>query len=181
VRLGLLLGQLSAGHELADQRVVAGEPRQLAVAQHVGARVAHVADRHLALADVGGGHRRAHARPLGLGARAVVDPAVGVLDHAHEPVGRRAVGQTLAERLDGHLGGHLAGLRAAHAVGDHEQRRANEVVVLVALPLPSEVGRVEVFGDAQHQARSKVNSESPMRMLSPTCNGCGPRSGSPLR
>ena len=52
VRLGLLLGQLAARDQLADQRVVAGEPDQLAVAQQVGARVADVGDRHLALADV---------------------------------------------------------------------------------------------------------------------------------
>ena len=84
MRLGLLLGQLAAGHQLAHQRVVAGEALEPAVAQQVGARVADVRDRDLLLADVGGGHRGAHAGALGLGARAVVDAAVGVLDHLHE-------------------------------------------------------------------------------------------------
>ena len=58
--------------------------------------------------------------------------------------------QPAVERVDRHLGGDLAGLRAAHAVGDHEQRRADEVVVLVALALAAEVGGVELFGDAEH-------------------------------
>ena len=42
---GLLLGQLAAAHELVDERVVAREPRQLAVAQQVGAAVADVRER----------------------------------------------------------------------------------------------------------------------------------------
>ena len=63
-----------------------------------------------------------------------------------------AVGQPGVERLDGHLGRHLAGLGAAHAVGDDEQRGAHEVVVLVALPLQAEVGAVPLFSDPQHQS-----------------------------
>ena len=52
VRLGLLLGELAALDQLVDERVVAGEPHELAVAQQVGARVADVGDRDLAVADV---------------------------------------------------------------------------------------------------------------------------------
>ncbi len=48
VHLRLLLGELAAGDELADQRVVLREPDQVAAAQHVGARVADVGDRDLA-------------------------------------------------------------------------------------------------------------------------------------
>ena len=44
VLLGLLLGQLAARHQLADQRVVLRQPDQVAVAQQVGARVADVGD-----------------------------------------------------------------------------------------------------------------------------------------
>ena len=145
VRLRLLLGELAAGHELADQRVVAREPRELAVAPQVGARVADVGDRDLGLADVGGRAGRAHAGGLLVGARAVVDAAVGLLDDPHEAVGGRAVAEPGVEGLDRHLRGDLAGLGAAHAVGDHEQRRADEVVVLVALALAAQVGGVELF------------------------------------
>ena len=68
-----------------------------------------------------------------------------------ERLGAAAVGQPAAEGLDRDLRGDLAGLRAAHAVGDDEQRRAREVGVLVALALAAGVGVVQVVGDAQHQ------------------------------
>ena len=95
--------------------------------------------------------------------------------------GESPSGKPGVEGLDGHLGRDLAGLRAAHAVGDDEQRRAHEVVVLVALPLQAEVGAVPVVSDSQHAQRSKENSLSPIRIRSPACRGCGPRSGSPFR
>jgi hypothetical protein len=55
------------------------------------------------------------------------------------------------DRLDRRLGGDFAGLRAAHAVGDREQRRPREVRVLVALALAAGVGALCVLGDSQHQ------------------------------
>ena len=68
--LGMLhrfLGREPAlAHEFVDQRVVVGQAQQLAVAQAVGAAVAHMRDRHLLLAYVDGGERRAHARLLGV-------------------------------------------------------------------------------------------------------------------
>jgi hypothetical protein len=185
MRLGLGLGELAAGDQLADQRVVAREPHEVAAAPQVGARVADVRHRHVGLADVGRRHRRAHAGELLVGVRALVDAAVGRADDVGQRLAGRPVRQLLLEGLDGHLGRHLAGLRAAHAVGDHEQRRADVVVVLVALALAAQVGGVELFGDAEHgvgrRYLSKVNWESPMRILSPGCSGCGPRKGSSLR
>ena len=77
VRLRLLLGELAARHELADQRVVAGEPHEVAAAQQVAARVAHVRDHDGVVGHVGGGERRAHARALAVRARALVDARVG--------------------------------------------------------------------------------------------------------
>ena len=52
---------------------------------------------------------------------------------------RAAVGQPVLERGRGDLRRDLAGLRAAHPVGDDEQRGADEVVVLVALPLAPQI------------------------------------------
>ena len=150
VLLGLLLGQLAAGHELADQRVVLGQADELAVAQQIGAGVADVGDDHLVVVDVGGRRRRAHAVQRLVRPRLVVDPLVGLLDDAGERLGERAVGQLVVERAHRDLRRDLAGLRPAHAVGDHEQRRAHEEVVLVALALTAEVGGVPVLCDAQH-------------------------------
>ena len=62
-----------------------------------------------------------------------------------------AVGQPLLEDLDREVRGDLAGLGAAHPVGDREQRRAREEGVLVAPALAAGVGALEVLGDAQHQ------------------------------
>ena len=172
VRLGLLLGQLAEPDQVADQRVVVGQALELAVADQVAAGVADVRDRHEVLADVGGRHGRAHARALALGPRALEDAQVGLLDQAHQADRRRlAVGDARVEDLDGHLGRDLAGLRAAHAVGDDEQGRANEVVVFVALPLQAQVGTVPVISDPQHAHRSKENSLSPILMRSPACRG----------
>ena len=108
-------------------------------------------DHHGVVVHVGGGEGRAHARALGVRAGLVVDPRVGGLDQLDERLGRlAAVGQAALELLHRELGRHLAGLRAAHPVGDDEQRGADEEVVLVALALAAQVGVVEVLGDAQH-------------------------------
>ena len=79
--------------------------------------------------------------------------------HAHvEPLlGRAVVGQAAGERLGGEPRGDLAGLRAAHPVGDDEQRGAHEEAVLVRPALAAGVGLLEVLGDAQHQR--EVNPE----------------------
>jgi len=58
---------------------------------------------------------------------------------AGEVASEIAVRQPLVERVDRHLRRDLAGLGAAHAVGDDEQGRADEVVVLVALALAAQV------------------------------------------
>ena len=84
------------------------------------------------------------------------------------------------EGLDGHLGRDLARLRAAHAVGDREQRRARVERVLVGPALAPGVGAVELLGDAEHQSW-KRKWESPIRTRSPPWSGCGPRSSSSLR
>ena len=54
------------------------------------------------------------------------------------------------KRLDGDPRGHLAGLRAAHPVGDHEQRRAREQRVLVGAPLAPGVAAGVLLCDAEH-------------------------------
>ena len=107
--------------------------------------------------------------------------AVGVLDERARPSASvPPSGSPSLERGRGDLRRDLAGLRAAHAVGDDEQRGADEVVVLVALPLPAQVGPVPVLGDPQH---STLEGELrvPILMRSPACRGWGPRSGSPFR
>ena len=181
VRLGLLLGQLAACDQLLDERVVAREPDQVAVAEQVGPGVADMGDHDGVRRHVGRRGRGAHPGPLRVRARGVVDPAVRGLDDLDQRLGRVApVRQPALELAHGQLRGDLAGLGPAHPVGDDEQGRADEVVVLVALALAAEVGVLEVVGDAQHQ-RSKVKSESPMRMRSPSCRGCAPRRGSPFR
>ena len=86
-------------------------------------------------------------------------------------LGGSTVGQTGVEGLHRDLRRHLAGLRAAHAVGDHEQRRARQQRVLVGAPLQAGVGARVMFGHAEHrydrsvghQSTSNTNSLSPIR------------------
>ena len=90
VDLGLLLGELAAVDELADERVVAGEAGELAVAHQVAARVADMGDDHLVLGDVGGGARRPHALPRRVDARHLVDALVASRMVATRPSSGRA-------------------------------------------------------------------------------------------
>jgi hypothetical protein len=149
----LLLRDLALALELGDERVVLGQALELAVAQPVHPRVAHVGDRDVALRQVRGGHRGAHPGALTVGLRHLDDPLVGDVHQAGEPLLRAAgpVGQAVLERLDRSARRDLARLRPAHPVRDCEQRRAREVRVLVALALAAGVGALCVFGNSQHQ------------------------------
>ncbi len=70
----------------------------------------------------------------------LVDLAVRRLDRLAQDLLRRAVGQVAVEGLGGGLRGDLAGLGAAHPVGDDEDRRADEERVLVGAALAAGVG-----------------------------------------
>jgi len=88
VLLGLLLGQAALAQQLLDQRVVLGDPLELAVAQAVGAAVAHVGEGDLSAPDVGGGQRRPHAGAARVGLRELVDLGVGRVHGARQaPLG----------------------------------------------------------------------------------------------
>ena len=153
--VGLLRRELAAAAHLLDERVVLREALEVAVAQPVGARVADVRHRDVVVADVGGGQRRAHAGTVLAGLRHLVDASVG-LQH---PLGEQLLGARRAdvadpalERLDGQLRGDLAGLGAAHPVGDDEHRRPREEGVLVRPARAAGVGVGEVVsGGAEHQ------------------------------
>ena len=123
--LGLGLGELPLAPHLLDQRVVAGEALELAVAKPVGAAVADVADRHLLGLQVDDrrGDRRPHPGQVRVLAGALVDRPVGGLDRLAQDPLRRRLRQLAVEGLGGGFGGDLAGLGAAHPVGDDEDRR----------------------------------------------------------
>ena len=101
--------------------------------------------------EIGGGERGAHAGALALLARAVVDAPVGLAHALGQPLlGAQAVRQLVLEGLDGDPRGDLAGLRAAHAVGDHEQRGAGKRAVLVVAALAAGIGLAGDLGGAEH-------------------------------
>jgi hypothetical protein len=143
VGAGLVLGDAALVDQPLHERVVGGELAHLAVAQQVGAGVADVGQAHLVAAvEHDRGDRRAHA----LDARVLLDdlaePVVGPLHRARQR-GEHVVGVVAAvqpaHRLHGDRGGEVAGGRAAHAVGDHQQLLAGEAGVLVVLPDPADV------------------------------------------
>ena len=89
---------------------------------------------------------------LEIGVGELVDPAVGLADAIGEPLLRASrVGQPLLEGLHREPRGDLAGLRAAHAVGDDEHRGADVHRVLVVPALASGVGHLDGFGGANHR------------------------------
>jgi hypothetical protein len=129
VVVGLLGGELALALELLDQRVVVGEALEGAVAQPVGARVADMGHGDIVLADHRGGDRGAHALAGAVGLGQVVDALIGQAD----PRAQGSLGVLVAfvveprlEGLHGQPRGDLAGLGAAHPVGDYEQRSAGE-------------------------------------------------------
>ena len=161
VRGGLeaFLGDAAAADQLVDQRVVLGELDDLAGAQHVDAAVADVGDEAAVARNQQGGRGRAHAALLGLGLALLVHGLAGGLDGGleqrqevlradarvalRELVDRFAAGlDRVAELVHGELRRDLARGVAAHAVGDHEQRKllVDEEIVLVDLALLADVG-----------------------------------------
>ena len=150
--LGLGVGELALAPHFLDQRVVAGQPLELARPQPVGAAVADVADRHLFAdrVDDRRGERRAHPGPRGVVAGELVDRAVGGFDRLAQEVLGRPVRQVAVEGVGGGFRGDLARLRAAHAVGDDEDRRAHEEGVLVGAALAPGVGAEGLVVDPQH-------------------------------
>ena len=165
MHLGVARRQLAAPHELGDERVVVGQLLERVAAQHVGARVADVAEGDVAVRlDERDRHRRPHAARRRVVRRALVHAAVRLLDELDDAILAAALRLRLVQRAGGERRGDLAGPRAAHAVGDREQRRPHDERVLVLPALPSGVGR---DGVAPELHVSNLRSVSPMRTTSP--------------
>jgi hypothetical protein len=125
VRLGLLGREPPGADHLVDERVIVRQTLEVTAAQAIRAAVAHVGDRDLAVADGERGHGRAHAGERVVLLGKVVDALVRLLDAR----GQLALAHVLGvlqpgELVDRCLGGHLAGARAAHAIGNREQAGA---------------------------------------------------------
>ena len=133
---GLLGRDLAAVDLLLQQRMVMRQLLELLAAQPVAARIADVADRHPIGEEHGGDDRRAHARALGTRLRRFVDALVGrgdLLLQQQRCVRQAALNVDLRQLAPGlELGQHpirddvdgdaardLAGVVAAHAVGEH--------------------------------------------------------------
>ena len=102
----LLGGELTAPHQLGDERVVVGQLLQMLVAQPVGPRVADMPDRDLPVGlEDRNRHRRAHPRRCRVGGGALVHAQVRRLD----------------QRDDTLLAG---GARVEPRLGDRGRRRA---------------------------------------------------------
>src|SRR5581483_11827807 len=152
----LLPRELPALQQLVHERVVLRQLLERAVPDEVRARVADVPDRHLGALDERDRHRRAHPRGRRIRGRALVDAAVRLLDQLRQPLGSGERARVrLLEGGGGELRRDLAGLRAAHAVGDGEERRRDDVRVLVVAPLPPRVGRACKGADA-HRVRLRI-------------------------
>src|SRR5262245_34816052 len=161
----LVEGQHAALELLVDPGMVAGELAEGGVAEQVDPAVPHVGQVGGVAVHQDRGHRGGHALVLALLLHRLDDLAVRVADRGLQAVAvvgdalveaerpgdlLVAAGQAyeLVDRLDGDLGGDLAGRVPAHPVGDHEQVLVgvDEEAVLVALALPPHV-RERLVGD----------------------------------
>src|SRR6266545_8295832 len=136
-----------------------------------------MAEGDLVVLDERDRDRRPHARGVGIAARAVVDPAVRLLDQVGDAPLTPGVGTALLQRGGGEPRGDLAGLRAAHAVGDREQGRLDDVRVLV---VPACAARIRDGGDSPDHL-SYLRSVSPTRTMSPSVSRRGCSRRAPLR
>ena len=127
------VGAARARAEALGERLIAGQLRERALAQQIGARVSDVREEQHVVGDVGGSERRAHARQLwilpgGLG-HTIVDPAIEAqpsLDHlvgsprVDPDVPFREMERKMRERGNGQATRRFPDPDAAHAVGhDH--------------------------------------------------------------
>src|SRR5215204_5884172 len=134
-----------------------------------------MAEHDAAVLDERDGHRRPHARGLAILVCPPEDPPVRLLDQlSHALLAAHPVGAGLPERGGGEPRGDLAGLRAAHPIGDREHRRLDDVGVLVVAPLaPRMCGEPDVHA-------SNLRSVSPTRITSPETSFLGPSSFIPF-
>ena len=168
VDLRLLGGDPPLAHEVGHHAVVLGELHERAVAEEVGAAVAHVGDERGAAGGRRPRRRRRQASgsgSSGMSARATTvvpmprrfgsaSPSLRMRWFATAIASVERVGGGLLvrdlERLDGEARRHLAALVPTHAVGDDEEVAVGEehVGVLVDRAQPSDVG-----GGARRAAR----------------------------
>jgi hypothetical protein len=185
VDLGLLLADPALAHEVGHHAVVLGQLREVAVAEEVGAAVAHVGHeqlvappgRRLAVvraAEHGGGHHGgAHAVEVRVGGAGVEDAAVGLGDGVGQHVGG-LLDVRGPQRLDRQPRRHLAALVPAHPVGHgveadvlHDQER-----VLVDRAHAPGVGDRADDDSQAHDPSSRT--VLPICSLSPRWNTIGP-------
>ena len=145
---GLVRRQVPGVHLLLDVRVVLGDLGELAVAQQVGAAVAHLADEEARVVE----HERRdggpHAALVVLGERALENRGVGRPDRLAHPFGDLLVAQALqgaelaSDEFDRHLARDFARRMPPHPVGHDEDAAIgdHEVVILVPRADNADIG-----------------------------------------
>ncbi len=83
-RLGLFLGELAGLDELVDERLVARQLHQVALAQQVAPRVAHLGEEEVVVDQSGRGDGRPHPAARAIELRLLEDAQPGGLDGADE-------------------------------------------------------------------------------------------------
>src|ERR1700693_4834552 len=136
--LRLLGREAAAPDELRDERVVFRQLLELAVADEVGTRVADMTEPDNAVLDERDRDRRPHSRCIRVFGCPLEDALCGRLDEGDDTISP-APADVFSERGRGDAGGDLAAARAAHPVGDREERWPADPGVLVAPPLATRV------------------------------------------
>ena len=161
VLAGLVPGEAPGLHEVLHEGVVGGDLGEGAVAQHVGARVAHVDHGELVAAahdaDAGGAQAGEVGVLRGQGDELGVGGLDGVAHEAQQLAGLVGVGVQGHEVLDGDRRGDVSARRSAHPVAQKAQVGAGVARVLVGLADQADVGACgEAQGDGHERSSSVV-------------------------
>src|ERR687887_2332883 len=133
--------------------MILGQLLELAVADQIGARVADVAEHHRVVLHARPRYLRPHTGSRRILARALVDAPVRLLNQLDDPALAAADPFAPPDGTGGEARCQLAGLSAAHAVRDREQRRLDDVVVLVPAPLLARIRAVAELDHLAHRGR----------------------------
>ena len=120
----IFCSQLALIHQGLHIGIVLGDLLELAIAQQISARIAHMANTKGGAIEQHRGQRRAHALGLWVGGDVLADGLIGVIGSSRKECLRVLLTRILIqdfEVVDHELGGDLTRGMPAHAIGQNQQ------------------------------------------------------------
>jgi hypothetical protein len=163
VRRGFRLADLPVINQGLNPGVIMRQPFQVTIAEQIGAAVPDVCETEIAAVEQAPGECRAHALQGKIGLDQFRDLVIGLVDGKSQPRKHVLAGGgtlDLPDRVDRHGGREIAGGRATHPVGDHEQIWARISGVLVVLPDQSDIRMGDIAQLESHLITTPASASS---------------------